>query len=109
MKERLEMAQAGVLGIARTLRKEGKRTEALLHLRAALRRNELDAEQVEQAGRFIAKELESLPRQQASASVLLMGQFTTSWLVGPLSALAWRNDIELTVEVGQDDNVGQGP
>ena len=40
------------------LRKQGRSAEALAFLECALRRGELDAEQTDQAGRFIRREID---------------------------------------------------
>ena len=51
------MGSSIALRSARALRNQGKRQEALRMLRDAIRHNELDAEEIEKAGRFIDKEL----------------------------------------------------
>ena len=60
------------------LRKEGRQDEAVTRLRDALRRHQLDAEAVDKAGRLLRK---LRPPGSKATRVLLLGQFTTSWLV----------------------------
>ncbi|NQT40867.1 MAG: HAD-IIIC family phosphatase, partial [Planctomycetes bacterium] len=89
------------------LRKESRSDEALALLRDALRREQLEAEEVEKAGRLIQKELAGFEPTQIDAHVLLLGQCTTPWLANSLAAVAWGQGEALPVADGEYDNVMQ--
>jgi FkbH-like protein len=101
------MADNGVLRKSRQLVKEGHRREALSLLRAELRSGKLGAEQVHEAGRFLARELQSEPIQDVTARVHLLGQCTTSWLTHLLVGHAWGQGAHLKVTEGGYDHVLQ--
>jgi len=86
------------------LRKQGDLGAALDALRAALRREQLSAEDFERAGRFLEKARSA--SDQCSTAVLL-GQCTTSWLASALSVTAFRHGVNLQVHQGEFDNVIQ--
>ena len=100
--------QAELFRAASALRKQGDVDEALGLLRDAIRRGRLSPEEIDRAGRFIRKALD--PGGGASAEplrVTLLGQFTTSWLVPVLSAVAWGRGGAVHVSEGGYDNVIQ--
>jgi FkbH-like protein len=101
------MVNTAVLQTARRLRKDGKTLAGLEVLRAALRDNLLDVEQVDQAGRFIRKELANGESSVKVARLLLLGQCTTSWLANTLGAIAWGQGVAVDVTEGEYDNVLQ--
>ena len=88
------------------LRKEGKSDEALTRLQAALRAAALSPEEIERAGRFLAKDLETRGTN-GMLRIRILGQCTTSWLVPVLTATAWGRGVRLAVSEGEFDNVVQ--
>jgi len=69
------------LKAATRLCKQGQRKEGLAVVRDLLRRGRLSAEQIDQAGRLIRKEMSSAdPVESRPLRVVLLGQYTTSWL-----------------------------
>lgn len=86
------------------LRKQGELGVALGELRAALRREQLSAEDMDRAGRFVEK---ALAGDEKSSKVRLLGQCTTSWLSTALTASAFRHGVNLRVQQGEYDNVLQ--
>lgn len=88
------------------LRKQSRQAEALEQLRDALRRQQLDAEGVEKAGRILSPLLAG-EAKRAACRALLLGQCTTSWLANTLTAAAWGQGTALTVTEGAYDNVMQ--
>jgi FkbH-like protein len=92
---------------ATALRKQGRSPEALALLRDALRRVHLDAEGTDKAGRFIHKELHNGASPRKPLRVLLLGQYTTSWLLTSLTAVGWRHDVAALVSEGGYDNILQ--
>lgn len=99
------MADATVLRTARQLRKEGKPAEALALLREALRRGQLAPEETERVGSLIARMLPEAGQEQLR--VLLLGQFTTTWLATALAAVAWGHGAALDVAEGGYDSILQ--
>ncbi len=89
------------------LRKQGRVEEALVLLRAALRRGGLGPEEVERAGRLLARELPGREGAGEALRVLLLGQCTTSWLVPALTAVAWGRGTAALVAEGGYDNILQ--
>jgi FkbH-like protein len=89
------------------LRKRGKTDAALLRLRDALRRGQLDAEEVDRAGRLIRKELNRPEASRPDVRLLLLGQCTTSWLATALTAVGWGRGGAVAVAEGEYDNVLQ--
>lgn len=88
------------------LRKQEKSVEALNILREALRREQLSPDGVERAGRAI-KSLLASSQAQSTKRILLLGQFTTSWLVTSLIAIGWKHGLALDIKEGAYDNVMQ--
>jgi FkbH-like protein len=88
------------------LRKENSHAAAHQELFDALRREQLDAEGLDTAGRYLIKEVEA-DRLQAEASVLILGQLTTNWLVPALTAMGFRHGTALAVSTGGYDNILQ--
>ncbi|HSS02073.1 MAG TPA: hypothetical protein VLM79_33670, partial [Kofleriaceae bacterium] len=84
------------------LRKQGRRDELLARLQDALRRDEIDPEELERAGRLLAKEL-----GEPATAVRVLGQCTTSWLSPMIAAIAWGSGLRLAVGDGGYDNVIQ--
>lgn len=81
--------------------------EALRLLRDALRRQAIDADGMDKAGRLIAKVHARSAHLVKSDRVLLLGQCTTSWIRNALVAAAWESNLRLDVVEGQYDNVMQ--
>ncbi len=88
------------------LRKQSRILEALALLREALRRQQLDAEGIEKAGRII-QAIRAEAKLEGAVRILLLGQCTTSWLANTLTAVAWGQGTALTVTEGAYDNVMQ--
>jgi FkbH-like protein len=102
------LIQDEILKESRRLTKAGKVNESLALLRDALRRGRLDFEGIEKAGRAIrAHWLSTDGEGPRPLRVLLLGQFTTSWLVPALTAVAWGRGIPVLVSEGGYDNVLQ--
>jgi FkbH-like protein len=85
-----------------TLRKQGERDAMLARLHDALRRDALDPEELERAGRLLAKEL-----REPAPKVRVLGQCTTSWLTPMVAAVAWGRGVRLDVSEGEFDNIVQ--
>jgi FkbH-like protein len=83
------------------LRKAGEAPAALELLRSAIARDALSAEELERAGKIIAKE------QTPRTSVRIVGQCTTSFLVPSLVAVGFGQRSGLRVTDGEYDNVVQ--
>jgi FkbH-like protein len=103
--------QSSIFPVVKSLRKEGKVEEALELLRVALRRRQLDAEGIQNAGRVIGAELSKGNRGEQGAPlpsrVLILGQCTTSWFLPTLKAIAWGHGIALDVSEGGYDTILQ--
>src|SRR4051812_24532311 len=99
------MSETSILSTFRRLVKEGQAAFARDLLRDALRRNLLDAESVQRAGRLLA-EL-STRAGDAPIRVLMAGQVTTSWLSMALTASAWALGIPVLISEGGYDDVLQ--
>lgn len=93
-------------GTLSALRKEGKHDEALTRLQTALRHGVLGPEDLERAGRFLAKDYEAR-KTDGAIRVRLLGQCTTSWMAPVLTAIAWGRGVRLTVSEAEYDNVVQ--
>ena len=87
------------------LRKEGQQTQALTLLQNALRRGLLHTEEIDKAGRILQQLQDS--NCATAQSILLLGQFTTSWLKNSLAAVALARNLVLQVNDGEYDNVLQ--
>jgi FkbH-like protein len=93
---------------SRLLLKQNQTGEALALLRDALRRDQLDAEEVNRAGRMIRAQWEGGYRNgQVPLRVLMLGQFTTSWLATALTAAGWARGVPLLVTEGGYDTILQ--
>ena len=102
------MNQSEFFKKARSLLKQGERANALHMLGDALRRGQLDSEGIERSGRMIRDQLLSAQAADPVArKVLLLGQFTTSWIVPALSAVGWGHGAPLLVAEGGYDTVLQ--
>jgi FkbH-like protein len=105
------MDQSNIFPVVKTLRKEGKVEDALELLRNALRRRQLDAEGIFNAGRVIGAELAKRNTDgNGSASpsrVLILGQCTTSWFLPTLKAIAWGHGFAVDVSEGGYDTILQ--
>lgn len=95
----------GLLKDCRAQLAAGDARDAMLRVRDAIRRNQLGPEQLERAGRLIARHLEQ--RGDTATRVLLLGQCTTSWLVPALTAVAWGDRRPLDVVDADYDNIVQ--
>jgi len=98
------MDRAGLFGDLGTLRKQGRTEEALRALRTVLRNHELAPEDIEHAGRFLAKARRARERD---LRVRLLAQCTTTWLTNVLEAVSFGRSVELSVMQGEFDNVIQ--
>jgi FkbH-like protein len=85
-----------------TLRKQGQRDEMLALLQGALRRDELDPEELERAGRLLATQA-----GEPATRVRVLGQCTTRWLAPMIAAVAWGRGARLDVGDGEYDSVVQ--
>ena len=102
------LAQDEVLKESRRLIKAGQASQALGLLRDALRRGSFDFEGVEKAGRTIRSQWLAIDGDGPKPlKVLLLGQFTTSWLIPALTAVAWGRGLPVLVSEGGFDNVLQ--
>lgn len=101
------MNAAESLARFKKLRAAGEIASALDSLQQDLRRGVFDADTLDQAGRLLIRHSESYPGEPRALSVLLVGQFTTSWLVGALTAVAWGRGKATLVREGGYDNVIQ--
>jgi FkbH-like protein len=96
------------LKAATRLCKQGQSNEGLALVRELLRRGRLSAEQIDRVGRLIQKELSSAePGQSRPLRVVLLGQFTTSWLATALTAVAWGCNAAVQVSEGGYDTIAQ--
>lgn len=91
----------------RTLHKAGQLERAVECLQRALQRRSLTAPEVIRAGRLILKHLKGSEQGSAPLQVLILGQFTTSFLVPALAAAALGNGTPAFVQEGDYDNVMQ--
>ncbi|MCW5806279.1 MAG: HAD-IIIC family phosphatase [Deltaproteobacteria bacterium] len=87
------------------LRKQGRTGEALAALREAVRREQLEPEELERAGRMLAAD--GPQGETGGLRVRVLGQCTTSWLAPMIAALAWGRGLPLAVASGEFDNVVQ--
>ena len=99
--------QPDLFKTVRALRKSGQVGDALALLRDALRRGQLDAPGIDQAGRFIQKETRALNDEARPLRILVLGQCTTSWLSTALTAVAFGHDVRAQVSDGGYDNILQ--
>lgn len=104
-----QAGQQGLMKRAMAMRKAGQSDQALGLLRDALRRGGLAPEEIDQAGRFIRKELSAgaADSSPAPCRVLVLGQCTTNWLSTALTAEAWGRGAALLTADGEYDNVLQ--
>lgn len=86
------------------LRTSGRTDEARTLLERALRAGQLPTDELEKAGRYIAK---NFPFGDDAVSVRLLGQCTTSWLVPVLTAIGLGRGTKLAVSDGEYDNIVQ--
>jgi len=91
---------------ARRLKNEGRTVEALAVLRDALSRRALPPEEIERAGHFILRAVET-GVITPSVKVRLLGQCSTSWLKHCLAATSWAGGEISAVSDGAYDNVLQ--
>jgi len=89
------------------LGKQDRSTEALSLVASALRRDELDAERCERAGRLIPKLRAQSRTGDTAVRLALLSQCTTSWIAASLIAAAWGRGGSLEVREGEYDNVIQ--
>jgi FkbH-like protein len=86
------------------LRKRGRVEDALRALRSALRASDFAPEEIERAGRFLAKQRRARDRD---LHVRICAQCTAAWFRNVLEAWSYRDGLDLSIEVGQFDNVVQ--
>jgi FkbH-like protein len=102
------MSQVELLRVSRRWFSEDRGQEALALLRDALRCNLLDVEGTERAGRMVRNHwIGEAHDGWSPVRVLLLGQFTTSWLIPVLTAVAWGQGVPLLVSEGAYDNILQ--
>jgi FkbH-like protein len=89
------------------LRGAGEIGQGLVLLQQGLRRGIFDPDALDQVGRLLLRHSASLPSEPKPLSVLLVGQFTTSWLLPALTATAWGRGRAINVREGGYDNVIQ--
>ena len=94
----------GSLRSLAALRKQGNCAEALARLRDLLRRDDLDSDELERAGRWLVHDLKDDP---GAIPVRILGQCTTSWLTPMIAARAWARGHALAVRDGEYDNIMQ--
>ncbi len=87
--------------------KQSRGAEALRLLSDAIRKGALDAEECERAGRLIPKLRAAAGECIASTRVLMLGQYTTSWVASNLTAEACGRGSSVDVREGEYDNVIQ--
>src|SRR5690242_16027314 len=85
------------------LRAEGKTSDALAMLEQALRRAQLEPDELERAGRYIAKH----GALEDRLSVRILGQCTMSFCAPVLTAVGLARGMKLAVSEGEYDNVMQ--
>src|SRR4051794_40653214 len=102
------MTQDELFKEIRRLAKAGQVADSSRLLRDALRRGLLDFEGIGRAGRILrTRWLEGVDEGARPLRVLLLGQFTTSWLVPALTAVAWGRGVAAIVSEGGYDTVLQ--
>ncbi len=83
-------------------------TEALWQLGEIIRNHPLSPDELDKAGKLLAKWTAAAPPVNVQRiDVLLLGQCTTSWIATALPAIAWGQGIFLRVRNGEYDNVMQ--
>jgi len=104
-----DATQPELFKAVRACRKAGRSDEGLALLRDALRRGQLDAEGVDQAGRLIRREVMAgtAATPTRPLRILILGQCTTSWLVTSLTAVAWGQGVATVVTEGGYDTILQ--
>ena len=98
--------QRGLFRDVSALASRGDAGAALQRLRDAVARHRLDAAGMDKAGTRCA-DLFARADEKIAARVLLLGQFTTTWLRTALIASAWGDGRALEVREGAYDNVMQ--
>lgn len=88
------------------LKKAGKISDALDIIQNALRRDLLNASEIDRAGRFIQNAL-PIDGLKASPRIFILGQCTSTWLVTTLTAISWGRMLPLEVYEKNYDNVLQ--
>ena len=96
---------AELLRQAKSLVKQGRHVEVLELLTKQLRQHTLDAEGYERAGRIIRNALEA--SESDRVRVMVLGQFTTTWLTPVLTAAACRHGALAQVNEGGYDTILQ--
>ncbi|NNF16043.1 MAG: hypothetical protein HKN70_04805, partial [Gammaproteobacteria bacterium] len=97
--------QKAFFNFCRQLRREHKNREVTKVLHDALRRYQLDANGILQAGRMLPQLGNT---EDNTLNVAILGQCTTTWLVPALTAIARGRNQELNVVEADYDNVIQG-
>jgi FkbH-like protein len=98
--------QVPVLNRVRELVKQGNASQALQLIAAAARAGDLAPEDWEKAGRLVKKH-KTAAVCRFEARVLMLGQFTTSWLSHAFTAVGWGDGCGLEVAEGDYDSVLQ--
>jgi FkbH-like protein len=93
--------------VVRGMEKQGRIHEALALLRESLRRNTLDTEGIQRAGRTIHNAWLAGASDGPPLRVLLLGQFTTTWLVHSLTGVAWGHGTAVLADEGGYDTIIQ--
>jgi FkbH-like protein len=101
------MTAAESLAEFKRLRAVGEAAQGLTLLQQGLRRSVFDCDSLDQVGRLLMRYSASFPADPKPLSVLIVGQFTTSWLPPALTAVAWGRGRATLVKDGGYDNVVQ--
>jgi FkbH-like protein len=89
------------------MRKAGHVDAALDLLRDAICRNQLGAEEIERAGRFIQKARSDGAGAKGALRVHILGMCTTSWLLPAVTAFAWGQGHLCSLSEGGYDTILQ--
>jgi len=90
---------------ARALAKSGNPSAALAELGEAIRRSELDAQQLERAGALARKLIDG--QAKTTLRIALLGECTTHWLTNSIAAIALGDGRQVALHDGGYDNVLQ--
>lgn len=91
----------------RQLRDQNRSAEAESLIQDALRHQKFDAQSFDKAGRLLLETVQTVETGGEVLHVLLLAQFTTSWLRNSLAAAGCERELRLNVIDGEYDNVLQ--
>lgn len=92
-----------VLGVCKTLRREGRLADAISMLRTGLRGGQFNIAHMDAAGRFLTSAFRDL--DVGALRIRILGQCTTSFLKAPLVAHAWAAGFAANVTDGDYDSI----